>query len=180
MPAAFADLFTMARLNPVSRGIRSADPLVRPIPIHKIETHAMTAQPQGMPLSRRELFGRLFQPFRAAALPDAPPATDAPAAPAMETIAVIAGRHCLAYQGTGCSVCVERCPIPGALVLAQGFPRVVPDVCTGCRVCHDVCPAPENAVRIVPRPPGLKKRTSDTPVASSPFPHLPGGEKRCD
>lgn len=144
----------------------------------------MSAESQGSsPLSRREMFGRLFRPLRAAALPDTQPApgtSTTPAAPVAETIAVIAGRHCLAYQGTGCSVCVERCPVSGALKLEQGLPRVVAEICTGCRVCHDVCPAPENAVRIVPRPPGLRKLSADTSSAAdapSPFPHLPEGGK---
>lgn len=136
----------------------------------------MPAESQGTSLTRREMFGRFFQPFRAAAQPETFPA---PVALPTEMIAVIAGRHCLAYQGTGCTVCVERCPVNGALKLEQGLPRVVADVCTGCRVCHEVCPAPQNAVRLVPRPPGMAKLTnsanSSPPGAPSPFPHLPDG-----
>ena len=88
-------------------------------------------------------------------------------------IAVIAGRHCLAYEGTGCTVCVERCPVPGALVLEQGLPRVVPAVCTGCNVCHEVCPAPGQAIRLVPRPPGLLAPNMNDNAPRSPFPTLP-------
>jgi len=78
--------------------------------------------------------------------PEEPPDTETP------TVAVIAGRFCLAYQGSFCSVCHERCPETGAIVTERGLPRVIADLCTGCRVCHDVCPAPTNAVLLVPRP----------------------------
>jgi MinD superfamily P-loop ATPase len=70
-------------------------------------------------------------------------------------------RFCLAYQGSFCSVCFERCPELGAIVVTQGKPRVNPDLCTGCRICHDVCPAPKNAVFLVARKPrpGMIGRT---------------------
>ena len=58
---------------------------------------------------------------------------------------------CLAFQGSGCSACVERCPVPEAIdVDEQMRPRIVQDVCTGCGVCQYVCPAPHNAVGIMP------------------------------
>jgi len=65
--------------------------------------------------------------------------------------AVIAGRHCLAYQRSFCSTCFERCPEPDAIVMRDGAPVVQPAACTGCRICHDVCPAPVNAIRLIPR-----------------------------
>ena len=113
------------------------------------------------------MLARLFQPVKRAAAAAAPtpmtpaqPAQRPAAAPppppgAYSHIAVIAGRECLAYQGTTCTTCVDRCPVPGALVLVQGLPRVEPSICTGCRLCHEVCPAPGLAIRIMPRPPGL-------------------------
>ena len=134
---------------------------------------------------------RLFSPVRRAAAaatqpdrpvpaPARPPRTSpvarpplSPAGPVTEYshIAVIAGRECLAYQGTSCTICVERCPVAGALVLEQGLPRVVPSICTGCRLCHEVCPAPGQAIRIVPRPPGLPPpATGPSTAAHSPFP----------
>lgn len=57
---------------------------------------------------------------------------------------------CLAHQNGTCSSCSERCPVPGAIVLDQGRPRVVDALCTGCGVCHHVCPAPRNAVIMLP------------------------------
>jgi ferredoxin len=69
-------------------------------------------------------------------------------------LAVIAGRFCLAYRHSFCSVCRERCPVPGAVVVERGLPRIDPTLCNGCRICHEVCPAPVNAIRLVPRPAG--------------------------
>ncbi len=68
-----------------------------------------------------------------------------------DELALILDRFCLAWQGSFCSVCSERCPEPGAIVIEQGKPRVDPEKCTGCRACHDVCPAPKNAVFLVTR-----------------------------
>lgn len=72
-----------------------------------------------------------------------------PTAP-QDRVAVIQGRFCLAYTSF-CSVCAERCPVPGAMKVEKGIPMIVPDTCTGCGVCHDVCPAPTNAVLVIPR-----------------------------
>ena len=74
----------------------------------------------------------------------------APKSEVQERVAVIQGRFCLAYTSF-CSVCVERCPVPGAMKVEKGIPMVVTDTCTGCGVCHDVCPAPTNAVLVLPR-----------------------------
>ena len=78
-----------------------------------------------------------------------------PASPQLITepqdrVAVIQGRFCLAYTSF-CSVCSERCPVPGAMKVEKGIPMVVSDACTGCGVCHEVCPAPTNAVLVLPR-----------------------------
>ena len=59
---------------------------------------------------------------------------------------------CLATAPGGCSVCVEQCPVPGALTRERGRPIVDPDACVGCGVCHHVCPSPSNAVMLLPRP----------------------------
>lgn len=102
-------------------------------------------------LSRREL---LFGRFRAGvsrAVTQTPPPDDAP------KVAVIQGRHCLAYRGLMCSTCFERCPEEGAIVIERGIPRVVSDRCTGCGDCHTVCPAPTNAV-LITRPRTAIKR----------------------
>ena len=58
--------------------------------------------------------------------------------------------NCLSWQRSFCTVCVERCPVPGAIAQEGGRPRVVAEICTGCGVCQHVCPAPVNAVMILP------------------------------
>ena len=57
---------------------------------------------------------------------------------------------CLAHQGSTCSACHERCPVPGAFRVEQGRPTVVAEACTGCGICQHVCPAPHNAVIMLP------------------------------
>jgi ferredoxin-type protein NapG len=101
-------------------------------------------------ISRRDLFrsvfGRRMEPVapsveKTAAIEESPP------------LALILDRFCLAYQGSFCSVCSERCPADRAITVEQGKPRVNPDFCTGCKICHEVCPAPKNAVFLVARKP---------------------------
>ena len=65
-------------------------------------------------------------------------------------IAKIAPSACIAYRGVLCTTCVDRCPVPGALELLHGRPRINGAACTGCGVCHQVCPAPRNAVLLIP------------------------------
>lgn len=62
----------------------------------------------------------------------------------------VIGADCLALRGSSCSVCAERCPVPGALRLEGGRPVVDASRCTGCGVCQHVCPAPRNPVIILP------------------------------
>lgn len=64
--------------------------------------------------------------------------------------ATISVLDCLAHQNTTCSVCVEQCPVEGALAWENGRPVVNPGACTGCGVCQYACPAPRNAVMILP------------------------------
>lgn len=50
-----------------------------------------------------------------------------------------------------CSVCVEHCPVPGALTLVAGRVVVSRAACNGCAACVPVCPSPSNPIRLVPR-----------------------------
>lgn len=102
-------------------------------------------------MSRRGMLGLLWRPLQRP--------TQEPAASA-NTVAVIQGRHCLALTSF-CAACVERCPVAGAIQVANGMPAVVPDVCTGCGICQTVCPAPVNAVLMLPRRP--KRPTAKAP-----------------
>ena len=115
-------------------------------------------------ISRRNLFRAVLG--RGVETP--PPSGDAMPATAsvsedLGSIAVILDRFCLAWQGSFCSVCAERCPEAGAIAIEQGKPRVNPDCCTGCGICQDVCPAPKNAVFLVSRKPrrGMVQHPAD-------------------
>jgi ferredoxin len=108
----------------------------------------------------------MAEPGSAAARP--PAEAPSPVAP----LAVIAGRFCLAYQRSFCSVCREHCPVPGAVIVERGLPRIVPELCNGCRLCHEACPAPVNAIRLVPRPPALPVRPVATPLPAESARHV--------
>ena len=91
-------------------------------------------------LSRRDFFNRFLR-----MAPEAD--SEAPAIPdTRPKVAIIQGRHCLAYQNNMCSVCSERCPEPGAIITERGIPRIIVDLCTGCGICQDLCPAPTNGI----------------------------------
>lgn len=81
-------------------------------------------------------------------------------------VAWIQTMACLAHTGSFCSVCSERCPVPGAIEVKAGKPRIREDLCTGCGVCAGVCPAPTNAIVVMP--------LADRP-SSSGQPELPSG-----
>ena len=86
-------------------------------------------------------------------------AASAPAAPpdmtrlAPELVPAVIEHRCLATRSF-CSVCVERCPVPGAILVELGRPRVDPAKCDGCGRCVLTCPAPVLAFELVPRPQG--------------------------
>ena len=102
--------------------------------------------------SRRDLFATLLRPLQ-------PRKEEPGAAPddAGAKVAVIQGRRCLALQSF-CTVCAERCPVPGAIRAERGMPMVVRDICTGCGICREVCPAPENAILLLHRPAHATRR----------------------
>lgn len=60
----------------------------------------------------------------------------------------IRNEDCLATRSF-CSVCSERCPVPGAIVVTLGRPRINEVACDGCGTCIDVCPAPTKAIEVL-------------------------------
>ncbi len=102
--------------------------------------------------SRRKLFTFLARTRKDGEEPQAGPAIPpVPPAPTGPMLAIIQGRHCTAPDDY-CSVCIERCPEPGAMTEHEIIPMVIAEHCTGCGICQQVCPAPTNAVLLVPRP----------------------------
>lgn len=104
--------------------------------------------------------------------PDAPciescePRVLRPDQPRTMGVAWIQTEACLAYTGSFCSVCAERCPVPGSIDVTSGKPSIRADACTGCGVCATVCPAPTNAVVVMPIAdrPAPSPRPSPTPT----------------
>lgn len=83
-------------------------------------------------------------------------------------VAWIQPMACLAHTGSFCSVCSERCPVPGAIRVDAGRPAIDPQACTGCGVCAHVCPAPTNAVVVMPLADRPTARPPDHPRDSAP------------
>ena len=65
-------------------------------------------------------------------------------------IAVIDATRCLPYRGDKCSVCLDRCPIQGALRLDEKGRPQVHDTCTGCGICEYYCPTEPTAIKVRP------------------------------
>lgn len=91
-------------------------------------------------LTRRDLFG----------LRKTPTPRPAPPPSAARLVAQIQPFDCLAQRGQVCTVCAERCPVPGAVQIEGVRVRIVANACTGCGVCQQVCPAPQNAIVLWP------------------------------
>lgn len=89
-------------------------------------------------------------------------------APVAMGLARIETTDCLAWQGTLCSVCSERCPVEGAIRIEGGRPTIVEERCTGCGTCQHVCPAPYNAVLVLPRS-GVEAAATETPPDAATF-----------
>ncbi len=105
---------------------------------------------------RGHLFGGMAKAASAVAAPlvamnEAAEARGRAKEPAPKAVFVVA-RHCLAYQGSFCSVCREQCPVDGAIQVENGRPFVRLETCTACGKCQEVCPAPVNAIRIMAAP----------------------------
>jgi MinD superfamily P-loop ATPase len=66
-------------------------------------------------------------------------------------VAKIHVADCLAHVGVFCSTCVERCPVPGAILLDGQVPVVDASACDGCGQCAAMCPSPGRAIRWLPR-----------------------------
>jgi ferredoxin len=72
------------------------------------------------------------------------------AAPVAGMAVKVRPQLCLAWQGSFCSTCSERCPVEGAISVDLGRPRIDESRCNGCGLCVQACPAPLNALEFLP------------------------------
>lgn len=56
--------------------------------------------------------------------------------------AVIVKKDCVAWDFTGCTVCVDKCPLKAIELDEAKRPVIRTDKCNGCGICEVVCPAP--------------------------------------
>lgn len=57
-------------------------------------------------------------------------------------VAKLISDACVAWDWGGCTVCADKCPVEGALVIDErGRPQVDDQLCDGCGLCELVCPA---------------------------------------
>jgi len=60
-------------------------------------------------------------------------------------------RNCIAVRkGGGCLVCIEACPIVGAITSKKHIPQFNPKLCVGCGSCVIACPASPKALTLTP------------------------------
>lgn len=79
-----------------------------------------------------------------------------PLLPETMGVARVMKAACLNFLGDPCSVCIDECPVPGAIDMHNDTPRVHAETCTGCGLCANKCPATPRALAIIPtktRPP---------------------------
>jgi ferredoxin len=45
----------------------------------------------------------------------------------------------------GCKICVQKCPVPGAIEMVGNKAYIHNDICTRCGICMEACP--KDAIR---------------------------------
>ena len=56
-------------------------------------------------------------------------------------VAVVDVNECIAYQGSGCHICVDACEYEAIELNDSGKPVVHAELCNGCGKCELVCPS---------------------------------------
>lgn len=73
------------------------------------------------------------------------------AMPARLAYVAIDKKTCLPYQGPECGVCVDVCPVPGAIRLEDNKPTIDYQRCVGCAQCRSACITTPKAINVFSR-----------------------------
>jgi ferredoxin-type protein NapG len=74
-------------------------------------------------------------------------------------------RDCVAWDWTGCTVCIDKCPLQAIYPDGQKRPVVIPEKCNGCGICQKECPSTSlranitgKGIIVIPRPADIPPR----------------------
>lgn len=88
-------------------------------------------------------------------------------------VAVISETDCVAWDWTGCTVCVDECPLKAIYLDESKRPVVIPEKCNGCGICELKCPSTalrktirNKGIIVKPRPEGMPARVHDEKAGS--------------
>jgi ferredoxin-type protein NapG len=78
-------------------------------------------------------------------------------------LAVIIEKDCVAWDWTGCTVCVDNCPTKAICLDEYKRPVIIPEKCNGCGICELKCPSISLRSSILGKGIIVRKRPSDAP-----------------
>lgn len=86
--------------------------------------------------------------------------------------AAIIEKDCVAWDWTGCTVCVDNCPLKAIYLDEHKRPVVIPEKCNGCGICELKCPSPSlrasiqgKGIIVIKRPSGVPPRNAGSDEA---------------
>lgn len=79
-------------------------------------------------------------------------------------LAIIVEKDCVAWDWTGCTVCVDNCPAKALYLDEYKRPLVMPEKCNGCGICEMKCPSTSLRSSIKGKGIIVIKRPPDAPL----------------
>ncbi len=65
-------------------------------------------------------------------------------------VAVWDASLCKVMAGEDCAVCLEACPVGGAITIEEHYVEIDSEKCTGCGLCEHACPLHPKAITVEP------------------------------